>query len=100
MRCATAGIISPKQWSEILHVSVEGVEGIQVVGGYQVVDDTVRFTPTFPFDPGRTYDVWFDPARLPDASAVQPMPRIAASISLPRPERVTVHRRDPRLSEW
>jgi len=50
---------SPKQWSEILHISVKG-EGIQVVGGYQVVDDTIRFTPTFPFDHGRTYDVWLD----------------------------------------
>ena len=76
---------SPKQWSEILHVSVKG-EGIQVVGGYQVVDDTIRFTPTFPFDPGRTYDVWLDTSRLPGASVVQSIPRIGTSISLPRPD--------------
>jgi len=76
---------SPKQWSEILHISVKG-EGIQVVGGYQVVDDTIRFTPTFPFDPGRTYDVWLDTSRLPNASVVQSIPRIGTSISLPRPD--------------
>src|SRR4030095_9308491 len=64
---------SPKLWSEILHVSVQG-EGIQVVGGYQVVDDTIRFPPTFPFDPGRTYDVWLDTSRLPAASVVQSIP--------------------------
>ena len=75
---------SPKQWSEILHVSVQG-EGIQVVGRYEVVDDAIRFTPTFPFDPGRTYDVWFDSARLPHASVAQVIPRIGASVSLPRP---------------
>jgi hypothetical protein len=57
-----------------------------VVGGYQVVDDTIRFTPTFPFDPGRTYDVWLDTSRLPDASVVQSIPRIGTSISLPRPD--------------
>jgi hypothetical protein len=79
------GSFSPQQWAEILHVSVDGAEGIQIVGRYEVVDNTIRFTPTFPFDAGRTYKVWFDPARIPGASAIQLVPRIAASVSLPRP---------------
>ena len=79
------GNFSPQQWAEILHVSVDGAEGIPIVGRYQVVDKTLRFTPAFPFDAGRTYNVWFDPARIPGASAIQLVPRIAASVSLPRP---------------
>jgi hypothetical protein len=66
-------------------VSVEGDEGVQIVGRYQVVDNTIRFTPTFPFDTGRTYKVWFDPARIPGSSSIQLVPRIGASVSLPRP---------------
>jgi hypothetical protein len=79
------GSFSPQQWAEILHVSVEGSEGIPIVGRYQVVHNTLRFTPTFPFDAGRTYNVWFDPARIPGANAIQLVPRIDASVSLPRP---------------
>ena len=36
---------------------------------YAVADGTIRFTPLFPFDEGRQYQVRFDPARLPGAPA-------------------------------
>lgn len=76
--------LSPQQWSEIFHVSVAG-DSIQVVGRHEVVDNTIRFTPAFPFDPGRTYNVWFKPGNVPGASPIQLIPPIAASVSLPRP---------------
>jgi hypothetical protein len=75
---------SPQEWAEILHVSVESADGVQILGRYQAVDNTIRFTPTFPFDSGRAYHVWFDPARIPGASSIQLVPRIGASVSLPR----------------
>ena len=36
-----------------------------MAGTYSVADTTIRFTPMFPFDDGREYDVVLDPARLP-----------------------------------
>ena len=54
---------------QIFHVSVAG-DSIQVVGRHEVVDNTIRFTPAFPFDPGRTYNVWFKPGNLPGASPI------------------------------
>jgi hypothetical protein len=90
---AAAGY-SPRQWSEIFHVSVDS-EGVQVVGRHEIVDDTLRFTPTFPFDPGRTYHAWFKPALVPGASSVQVIPPIAQSFTLPRstatPSTVVAH---------
>ena len=76
---------STQQWSEVLHVSVNDGQSIQVVGRYEVIDDTVRFTPIFPFDPGRTYNVSFNPARVPGASSTQFVPPISTTVSLPRP---------------
>ncbi len=79
---------SPQQWSDILHVSVSDGQSIQVVGRYEVIDDTVRFTPTFPFDAGRSYSVSFYPARVPGASSIQLVPPISATVTLPRPANV------------
>ena len=36
-----------------------------VLGRYTVTAEAVQFEPRFPFDPGRSYSVRFDPARLP-----------------------------------
>jgi hypothetical protein len=35
-----------------------------MLGSHAVVDGTLRFTPAFPFDPGRQYEVRFDPSRV------------------------------------
>jgi hypothetical protein len=41
-------------------------QGAPVIEGrYAATDTGVRFTPLFPFDPGRPYRVTFDPSRLP-----------------------------------
>jgi hypothetical protein len=37
-----------------------------VAGKYAIVDGILRFTPLFPFDEGRQYDVVLDPSKLPD----------------------------------
>jgi hypothetical protein len=47
------------QWAAILKVSTTA-DGPPIVGDYRVVDGTLRFTPTYPFDPGRPYAVQFN----------------------------------------
>jgi hypothetical protein len=60
--------MSPEQWSGILRVAVEA-DGPAVLGEYAVTEGALRFTPLFPFDEGRRYQVRFDPGRLPGAPA-------------------------------
>jgi len=57
-------------WQALLRVSVKtsGVASSAppaVAGTYSVAGATLRFTPMFPFDEGRQYDVVLNPARLP-----------------------------------
>lgn len=60
-------------WQALLRVSVKPAESgtlsttarPAVTGKYSVADGTIRFTPMFPFDEGRQYDVALDAARLP-----------------------------------
>ncbi len=59
-------------WQALLRVSVKTSGGTSferrpaaVAGTYSVANATLRFTPMFPFDDGRQYDVVLDPARLP-----------------------------------
>lgn len=51
-------------WQALLCVSVRA-GAPPVVGQYDVADGALRFRPRYPFEPGRTYVVRFDPARLP-----------------------------------
>ena len=66
------------QWQSLLEITVDGVsitDSVPAVqGGYEITDTSLKFTPLFPFDPGRTYRVVFDPARLPS-------PRQAAQVT-------------------
>lgn len=47
-----------EQWAGIMRVSV-GEGQPAVVGAYEIDGDRVRFTPMFPLDPGRQYQVVF-----------------------------------------
>lgn len=64
------------QWAEILRVSV-GPDAPPIAGDYRVDDDALRFTPAFPFDPGRTYVVRFD------ASSLGGGPPLLATLTMP-----------------
>ena len=66
---------TPEAWASILRVAVSS-EAPPVLGTYRVVGRTLRFTPAFPFDPGRQYQVRFD------ASIVHG-PVLAATVGLP-----------------
>ena len=60
--------LSPEQWSSILRVAV-AADAPPVLGKFAVAEGAVRFTPLFPFDEGRQYQVRFDPGRVPGAFA-------------------------------
>lgn len=53
-----AGADSREAWTAILKVAV-GVDQTPAVGQYSIEDDIVRFTPMFPLEPGRQYQVTF-----------------------------------------
>src|SRR5436190_13915174 len=58
---------SNEAWQALLHVSVAGQsdDAIAVLGAYRVDGDAVLFEPRFPFAPGTSYRVRFDPSKLP-----------------------------------
>jgi hypothetical protein len=72
---------SPQEWSSVLRVAVDGVSPA-VLGRYEVTDRALRFTPAFPLDPGRRYDVRFDFARVDGESADRDT-LLTATIGLP-----------------
>ena len=62
--------LTPEEWAGWLRISVAGSgENVwdqpPVLGTYAVSHDAIHFSPLFDFDPGRSYRVVFDPARLP-----------------------------------
>ena len=60
--------LTQEQWARVLRIAV-GADAPPVLGEYAVVDAALRFTPLFPFDQGRQYQVRFEPARVPGAHA-------------------------------
>jgi hypothetical protein len=74
------------EWVQVLRIAV-GVDQPPMVGDYQVVDGRLRFTPMFPFDPGRTYEVRYLPPALSDPANRDNVRRevegFVASLSLP-----------------
>jgi hypothetical protein len=57
------------------------------VAGKYAIDGALRFEPMFPFDPGREYQVVFDPGAMRDRGLPE-LARISASVGLPAPARV------------
>lgn len=76
-----------EQWQSLLRVSVRAAAGEgrpPVAGRYAVTGRTLRFTPRFPFDEGREYDVVLQPNALRAAAgALEAHPPIVAVVSLP-----------------
>jgi hypothetical protein len=69
---------TPDGWAAILRVSVS-TDGPPVLGTYSVGAGTLRFTPAFPFDPGRRYAVQVDLTGVADT----PGPPLYATVGLP-----------------
>lgn len=79
--------LTSDEWSTLLRVTVKR-QGVQQAGdppavaGRYAIADSVRFVPLFPLDPGREYDVEFDPSRLSRAG-VPRLPAAKGVVSLP-----------------
>jgi len=74
-------------WEALLKVTVmdAGADPLPPVQGrYAATDSSLTFTPVFPFDPGRGYQVSFDPARLPRP---RPLAVVTSVVRLPAIER-------------
>jgi hypothetical protein len=78
--------LSPETWAAAFRVTVasEGKPSpaVAVAGRYAVTGGTVRFTPMYPLDPGRRYEVVFDPAAAP-AAGLGHLQKIAREVSTP-----------------
>jgi hypothetical protein len=72
---------SAQEWSSVLRVSVDAASP-PVLGRYEVIDQALRFTPLFPFDRGRTYQVRFDRSRV-DGESTDSAPPLTATVGLP-----------------
>jgi hypothetical protein len=74
--------LSPARWSAVFRVAID-TQSPPVLGTYAIADGTIRFTPLFPFDPGRQYEVRFDPSTAvgDEGSAIEPL---VATVGLPK----------------
>jgi len=66
LNALTSAHYSDDQWQQVFRVAVSK-DAPPMLGSYAVSDGIVRFTPAFPLDAGRQYDVAFDAARIPGA---------------------------------
>jgi len=77
--------LSPAQWAAVLRVSVADDQPA-MLGEYAVTSDGIRFTPSFPLNPGREYVVSFAPAAVP-GTAPDGRAGVTARVSLPAAKR-------------
>lgn len=70
---------STTDWSTLLRVAVEP-DAPAMLGAYTVEDGALRFRPRFPLDPGRPYEVRFDPAGLKSSAD---LPALSATVAMP-----------------
>lgn len=87
--------LTAQQWADLLRVTVVMEDGTTnadlpaVLGSHTVDEDgSLRFTPLFPFDAGRSYAVRLDPNALPglDGTATDTLASVEALVSLPMPD--------------
>ena len=65
--------LTPDEWSALLRVSLRSSQAasagtLPAMAGRYTADGTLRFWPSFPLDPGREYDVRFQPSSVPRVS--------------------------------
>ena len=66
------GGYTDEQWQAVFRVAV-GPDAPAMLGTYAVDGSTVRFTPAFPLNAGRQYEVRFDAAAVAGATAGAPL---------------------------
>ena len=81
LRAVRTAAFTNEQWARLFRVAISDTAP-GMLGTYDVIDSTLRFTPQFPLDPGRPYIVRFDPSHLPGANAGA-APPIVATVTVP-----------------
>jgi hypothetical protein len=76
------------RWPDLLSISVESrgpkpADRPSMLGSYRVEGESLRFTPRYPFDRGRTYMATFRPSKLTGGNE----PEITSSHLIPKPTR-------------
>ncbi len=79
--------LTDDEWSAVLRVTVENTvtepgAAVPPIAGRYVVDDSVRFIPMFPLDPGRRYAVSFDASKV-TRPGMPDIPNARVVVSLP-----------------
>jgi hypothetical protein len=91
--------LSPESRAAIVQVRVEGADA-PMAGDVSTDEAGAKFTPQFPFDPGRRYVVRVDLPRLPaPRAAAQPFETVVALPARDTP-RVRVAAISPASAEW
>jgi hypothetical protein len=77
IQALTTAAPATEQWQQILRVQVAGSAG-PIAGDYSAENGTIRFTPMFGFDQGRTFVVTFNATLIPgvDTRAPWRQPRL------------------------
>src|SRR5262245_34237472 len=81
----TSVTLTRETWQSILRVSVKSDAGpapLPMAGSYDIRNGVIRFTPVVPFEPGRAYEVTFNPAALP-GGALAHLPPISSTVTVP-----------------
>jgi hypothetical protein len=65
--------LTPDEWSALLRISPRSSQtasagALPSMAGRYTVDGTLRFWPSFPLDPGREYEIRFQPSNVPRVS--------------------------------
>jgi len=88
-RLANANL-TPDEWASILRVSIRSTQtgsgDLPAMAGRYTVDGTLRFWPSFPLDPGREYEVRFQPSKVSRAS-IDSRKAAAGVVSIPAVDR-------------
>ena len=83
--------LTPDEWSALLRVSIRSSQAANAaalppMAGRYTVDGTLRFWPSFPLDPGREYDVRFQPSSV-SRTRIDSRKAIAGVVSIPAVDR-------------
>jgi len=80
----TRAKLTPERWPTVLRVAVDA-QSPPVLGRYTIAGDAITFVPLFPFDPGRQYEVRFDPSNAIDDEGGRAQP-LVATVGIPKRE--------------
>lgn len=79
--------LTPEEWASLLRVSIRSTQSsnaseMPAMAGRYAVEGALRFWPSFPLDPGREYDVRYEPSNIARVG-IDRSKAIAGVVSIP-----------------